>query len=194
MTTKAPRRNQLLTAIAAVGVAVGLLAARHNVLGERQADETATPVQASIGGVSSDGNPQLEQGKNLLSRQIQARATYLVGVAREQDDARQWLDEHRGNVLGQLSTADQQRGGIWTGEATDNATADLIYETLAVELAMTWLTVGDYAPVESYGLSDYLMAARLAGEIDDYDSPQTILYLRALSLEGLPQEDEDAVN
>ena len=180
------RKNTLLYAAGVSFVALVLLALRYNVHSDKASADEVVPMQASIGGDSTDAkSPQLEEGKNLVSNAVTARATYLVGIARQQENAVQWLDSHRGNTLGQLSAASRQRGDVWTGEASDNSQADLIFETMAVELAMHWLQGGEYSPLESYSMNPYLMAAKLAGDADSYDPAATAIYLAALSLEGV---------
>ena len=86
-----------------------------------------------------NGNQQLDAGKNVLSAAVSARATHLLSQAQKTNNARAWLETLRGRILGKLSAENNQRGGIWTGRAEDNANASLLIDSLAVELAMVWV-------------------------------------------------------
>jgi hypothetical protein len=146
-------------------------------------EEAPTALAASLSGNTEPlSNKQLKDGQNLLSNQVLTRATYLLGRAQQEPDATAWLEQHRGSVLGQLRAADDQRGGIWKGEAADNAMAPVIVESLAIELARTWIANGSATPVATYTLGNYLASARMAGSNGNYDTATMELYLNALGV------------
>jgi len=151
------------------------------------AEPEATPVAmqaALIGNAETYSNQQLKAGQNVLSNLVLTRATYLLERSQQEPRAIDWLNEHRGQVLGQLRNADNQRGGIWRGTAEDNAMADVMVESLAVELARTWLTTKQATPLANHTLANYLASARMAGSNGRYDPATMELYLAALGVLG----------
>jgi len=151
------------------------------------AEPEATPVAmqaAMVGNAETYSNQQLRAGQNVLSNLVLTRATYLLERSQQEPRAIDWLNEHRGQVLGQLRNADNQRGGIWRGTAEDNAMADVMVESLAVELARTWLTTKQATPLANHTLANYLASARMAGSNGRYDPATMELYLAALGVLG----------
>lgn len=151
------------------------------------AEPEATPVAmqaAMVGNAETYSNQQLKAGQNVLSNLVLTRATYLLERSQQEPRAIDWLNEHRGQVLGQLRNADNQRGGIWRGTAEDNAMADVMVESLAVELARTWLTTKQATPLANHTLANYLASARMAGSNGRYDPATMELYLAALGVLG----------
>jgi hypothetical protein len=150
-------------------------------------DEAPIAMQASFANeaerAQTYSDQQLEAGQNLLSNLVLSRATYLWRKAKDEgDNAEKWLDEYRGQKLGELRAADDKRGGIWTGEAEDNAYAPVVVESLAIELAKTWIANQQATPLENHSFTEYLNTARLAGGIGGYDPFAMQLYLEAIGV------------
>jgi hypothetical protein len=151
-----------------------------------ESDETApVPMVASLAGdTETYSTQQLEAGQNLLSNLVLTRATHLLERAQKEPNAVEWLDGHRGRTLGQLRAEDTQRGGIWRGTAEDNAMADVVVESLAIELARTWLSTKQATPLSNHTLANYLASAKMAGSNNRYDPATMELYLTALGVLG----------
>lgn len=150
-----------------------------------EAEPAPVAMQASLAGnTETYSNQQVEAGQNVLSNLVLTRATYLLERAQQEPKAIAWLEAHRGQVLGQLRAADNQRGGIWRGTAEDNAMADAMVESLAVELARTWLTTKQATPLSNHSLTNYLASAKMAGSNGRYDPATMELYLTALGVLG----------
>lgn len=148
-------------------------------------EEVPVAMQAALVGNSETySNQQLKAGQNLLSNLVLTRATYLLEVAQRQPNATQWLEQHRGATLGSLRAADTQRGGIWRGTAEDNAMAPVVVESLAIELARTWISTKRATPMANHSFANYLASARMAGSNGRYDPATMELYLAALGLVG----------
>ncbi len=146
-------------------------------------EETPTALAASLSGDTKPlSDQQLKAGQNLLSNLVLARATYLLDRAQQEADATAWLEQHRGSVLGQLRAADDRRGGLWKGQAEDNAMAPVVVESLAIELARTWIATREATPVATHTMSDYLASARMAGSNGRYDPATMDFYLSALGV------------
>lgn len=158
-----------------------------SIRGHNFAEVEPAPVamQASLGGnTETYSNQQVKAGQNVLSNLVLTRATYLLERSQQEPKAVDWLNAHRGQVLGQLRAADNQRGGIWRGNAHDNAMADAVVESLAIELARTWLTTKQATPLSNHSLSNYLASAKMAGSNGRYDPATMELYLASLGVLG----------
>jgi hypothetical protein len=166
-------------------VLTGLLLLSVRSANFAQPDEVPVAMQAGlVGDTETYSNQQLEAGQNLLSNLVLARATYLLERSQQEPKAIDWIESHRGGVLGQLRVSDNQRGGIWRGTAEDNAMADVIVESLAIELARTWLVTKQATPLSNHTLANYLASARMAGSNGRYDPATMELYLTALGVLG----------
>jgi hypothetical protein len=183
---KNQRRSQLLSIAFYGGLVLIGLSVRHRHF--YTAEVFKEPAQASLG-VETTENQQLESGKNKLNAMVVTRATYLLTQAQSTDNARAYLDTLRGKILGRLSAENSQRGGIWSGKAEDNSQAPLIVDSLAIELAMTWLETNQPNPQETYAMKDYLAAARAAGSTTGYDSAAIVPYLASLGAHIAPQTE-----
>jgi hypothetical protein len=169
------------TGYAAFGLV--LLSVRAANFAEAEPDPVA--MQASLVGNSETySNQQVQAGQNVLSNLVLTRATYLLERAQQEPKAIEWLEGHRGVTLGALRAADTQKGGIWRGTAEDNAMASVVVESLAIELARTWLTTKRATPLANHSLNNYLASARMAGSNGRYDPATMELYLAALGLIG----------
>jgi|GEM_PF-4192700 len=150
-----------------------------------EADPDVVAMQSSlVGDTKTYSNQQVEAGQNVLSNLVLTRATYLLERAQKEPKAIEWLEGHRGQILGALRAADTQRGGIWQGSAEDNAMADSVVESLAIELARTWLATKQATPLSNHSLNNYLASARMAGSNGRYDPATMELYLAALGVVG----------
>jgi hypothetical protein len=146
-------------------------------------EEAPAALTASLSGDTKPlSDQQLGAGQNLLSNLVLTRATYLLNRAQQEPNATAWLEQHRGSVLGKLRAADDQRGGLWKGEAEDNALAPVVVESLAIELARTWIATKHATPVATHTMKDYLASARMAGSNGRYDPATMDFYLSALGV------------
>jgi hypothetical protein len=62
--------------------------------------------------------------------------------------------------------------------------ADVVVESLAIELARTWLTTKQATPLANHTLANYLASAKMAGSNGRYDPATMELYLTALGVLG----------
>ena len=85
-------------------------------------------------------------------------------------------------MLFRSRAADNKRGGIWKGEAEDNALAPLVVESLAIELTRTWIATRQATPVATHTMKNYLASARMAGSNGRYDPATMDFYLSALGV------------
>lgn len=148
-------------------------------------EEEAVAMQASLtNNTQTYSQQQLKAGQNVLSNLVLTRATYLLKRAQQEPNAVEWLDNHRGQTLGRVRAEDDKRGGIWQGTAEDNAQAPLMIESLAIELAKTWLETKEATPLANHTMANYLASARMAGSNSRYDPATMELYLNAIGVLG----------